>query len=207
MKRPPRTRSSRCGRRPSTTRSSPSSAARRSGPSSRSRTRSRARCAARSTPSRFETEAVTIVGEHDFAVRAHLIARAEIELERIEAVLSHPQPLAQCARFLRESLPGVERRSVSQHRRRGADGERVGAALGGDRGPVRGRALRLRRSSARGSRTRPTTSPASSGSPPPGPRSSAAGRARPRWSSPSSARTIPGPWSTRCGSSRAGRST
>jgi prephenate dehydratase len=61
----------------------------------------------------FDTEAVTIVGEHDFAVRAHLIARADVELGRIEAVLSHPQPLAQCARFLRESLPGVERRSVS----------------------------------------------------------------------------------------------
>jgi prephenate dehydratase len=61
----------------------------------------------------FDTESVTIVGEHDFAVRAHLIARAEVELGRIEAVLSHPQPLAQCARFLRESLPGVERRSVS----------------------------------------------------------------------------------------------
>ena len=61
----------------------------------------------------LETEAVTIVGEHDFPVRAHLIAREEVELGRIEAVLSHPQPLAQCARFLRESLPGVERRSVS----------------------------------------------------------------------------------------------
>ena len=58
----------------------------------------------------LETEAVTIVGEHDFPVRAHLIAREEVELDRIEAVLSHPQPLAQCARFLRESLPGVERR-------------------------------------------------------------------------------------------------
>jgi prephenate dehydratase len=31
----------------------------------------------------------------------------------IEAVLSHPQPLAQCARFLRENLPEVERRAVS----------------------------------------------------------------------------------------------
>jgi prephenate dehydratase len=61
----------------------------------------------------LDTEAVTIVGEHDFRVRAHLIAREEVELERVEAVLSHPQPLAQCARFLRESLPGVERRSVS----------------------------------------------------------------------------------------------
>ena len=28
-------------------------------------------------------------------------------------MLSHPQPLAQCARFLREHLPEVERRSVS----------------------------------------------------------------------------------------------
>jgi prephenate dehydratase len=61
----------------------------------------------------FEAEAVTIVGEHDFAVRAHLIAREGVELGAIEAVLSHPQPLAQCARFLREQLPEVERRSVS----------------------------------------------------------------------------------------------
>ena len=61
----------------------------------------------------FDTEAVTIVGEHDFAVRAHLIAREPLELEQVEAVLSHPQPLAQCARFLREQLPEVERRAVS----------------------------------------------------------------------------------------------
>jgi len=61
----------------------------------------------------FDTEGVTIVGEHDFAVRAQLIAREEIELDRVAAVLSHPQPLAQCARFLRESLPNAERRSVS----------------------------------------------------------------------------------------------
>ena len=61
----------------------------------------------------FEATGVTIVGEHDYAVRAHLIAREEIELEQIEAVLSHQQPLAQCARFLREHLPGVELRSVS----------------------------------------------------------------------------------------------
>ncbi len=61
----------------------------------------------------FEAEGVTIVGEHDYAVRAHLIARRALELELIEAVLSHPQPLAQCARFLREQLPQAERRSVS----------------------------------------------------------------------------------------------
>jgi prephenate dehydratase len=61
----------------------------------------------------FEAEAVTIVGEHDFEVHAHLIARPDVGLEDVAAVLSHPQPLAQCARFLRERLSGVERRSVS----------------------------------------------------------------------------------------------
>ena len=61
----------------------------------------------------FEAERVTIVGEHDYAVRAHLIAREPLELGEIEAVLSHQQPLAQCARFLREQLAGVELRSVS----------------------------------------------------------------------------------------------
>lgn len=61
----------------------------------------------------FDAGAVTIVGEHDYAVRAHLIAREPTELDRLEAVLSHQQPLAQCARFLREQLPGVELRSVS----------------------------------------------------------------------------------------------
>ena len=61
----------------------------------------------------FETEAVAIVGEYDFAVHAHLIAREGVALEQVAAVLSHPQPLAQCAAFLREWLPGVERRSVS----------------------------------------------------------------------------------------------
>jgi prephenate dehydratase len=61
----------------------------------------------------FDTEAVTIVGEHDFRVHAHLIAREGVEMGEIAAILSHPQPLAQCAGFLREHLPGVERRSVS----------------------------------------------------------------------------------------------
>jgi prephenate dehydratase len=61
----------------------------------------------------FDTEAVAIVGEYDFRVHAHLIAREGVGLEQVAAVLSHPQPLAQCAGFLREHLPGVERRSVS----------------------------------------------------------------------------------------------
>jgi prephenate dehydratase len=61
----------------------------------------------------FEVSAVTIVGEHDYRVRVHLIAREGVRAEDVEAVLSHPQPLAQCQRFLRENLPEVELRSVS----------------------------------------------------------------------------------------------
>jgi prephenate dehydratase len=60
----------------------------------------------------FDAPEVTIVGEHDFAVRAMLIGREEIELEQIERVLSHPQPLAQCARFLRENLGGATQESA-----------------------------------------------------------------------------------------------
>jgi len=61
----------------------------------------------------FEVSAVTVVGEHDYRVRVHLIAREGVGVEGVEAVLSHPQPLAQCQRFLRENLAEVELRSVS----------------------------------------------------------------------------------------------
>ena len=61
----------------------------------------------------FDAERVTIVGEHDFAVRAMLLGRRRQELEQIAVVLSHPQPLAQCARFLRASMPNAELRAVS----------------------------------------------------------------------------------------------
>lgn len=61
----------------------------------------------------FEVEKVTIVGEYDYRVRVHLIAREGVAAEDVEAVLSHPQPLAQCSRFLRATLPDVEQRSVS----------------------------------------------------------------------------------------------
>ncbi|MGN6587011.1 MAG: prephenate dehydratase [Solirubrobacterales bacterium] len=61
----------------------------------------------------LEAEGVTIVGEHDYRVRVHLIAREGVQIGDVEAVLSHPQPLAQCARFLRETLADVELRSVS----------------------------------------------------------------------------------------------
>lgn len=61
----------------------------------------------------FEASGVTIIGEYDYRVRVHLIAREGVRVEEVEAVLSHTQPLAQCARFLRETLPEVELRSVS----------------------------------------------------------------------------------------------
>lgn len=81
----------------------------------------------------FEAERVTIVGEHDFAVRPVLLARGPLPLDRISAVLSHPQPLAQCARFLRESLPGAELRAVSstaEAARLVGESERPWAAIG-----------------------------------------------------------------------------
>jgi prephenate dehydratase len=51
---------------------------------------------------------VEIVGEAVLAVHQALIAREFIEVEAILAVESHPQGLAQCARFLREHLPHAE---------------------------------------------------------------------------------------------------
>ena len=56
----------------------------------------------------LEASSVTIVGEHDLAIRHSLITRRELALEQIGVVLSHPQATAQCARFLREHLPHAE---------------------------------------------------------------------------------------------------
>src|SRR5437763_12358089 len=56
----------------------------------------------------METEDVAIVGEVVHPIRHCLIARAPLELSQIEAVVSHPQATAQCARFLRARLPGAQ---------------------------------------------------------------------------------------------------
>jgi prephenate dehydratase len=48
---------------------------------------------------------VEVVGEVVVAVSPCLIVRDGTTLEQIERVVSHPQPLSQCARFLRERLP------------------------------------------------------------------------------------------------------
>jgi prephenate dehydratase len=60
----------------------------------------------------FDADSVTIAGEHDEPISHSLIAREQLPLERIEVVLSHPQPSAQCARFIREQLPGAAVRAA-----------------------------------------------------------------------------------------------
>jgi prephenate dehydratase len=52
-----------------------------------------------------ETERVEIVGEVVMPIRHCLISRTELALVEIETVVSHPQANAQCARFIRSSLP------------------------------------------------------------------------------------------------------
>ncbi|MGB0120954.1 MAG: prephenate dehydratase [Solirubrobacterales bacterium] len=52
-----------------------------------------------------QADSVSIIGEFDHEIRSALISREQSPLDEIDAVISHPQPLAQCARFLRESLP------------------------------------------------------------------------------------------------------
>lgn len=61
----------------------------------------------------FDAPGVTIVGEYDHTIRHSLIGRREWPLEQIDVVLSHPQASAQCASFIRESLPGAEVRTCA----------------------------------------------------------------------------------------------
>ena len=89
-----------------------------------------------------EEHDVTIVGELVLAVSPCLIAREPTELGAIERVVSHPQPLAQCARFLRDNLPTADVMSAAST----AEAVRVvvaeAAPVGGARHAPRGRALR-----------------------------------------------------------------
>ena len=83
----------------------------------------------------FDADGVTLVGEFDLPIRHCLIAREEMPLERIEVVLSHPQASAQCARFVRENLPGAEVRaapSTAEAVRIVAESEQPWAALGAE---------------------------------------------------------------------------
>lgn len=68
---------------------------------------------------------VHVVAEVSLLVRHHLLRR-ENSLEGIEAVLAHPQALAQCQDWLSRRLPNVERRPVSSN----AEGARLAADNG-----------------------------------------------------------------------------
>ena len=66
-----------------------------------------------------------VVGEVSLLIR-HNLLRKENSLEGIEAVLAHPQALAQCQAWLAKHLPHAERRAVSSN----AEGARLAATNG-----------------------------------------------------------------------------
>src|ERR1700760_2985709 len=81
----------------------------------------------------METEDVAILGEVVHPIRHCLIARTPLELSQIEAVVSHPQATAQCARFIRSRLPGAQvlaGSSTAEAVRTVAEHEGAWAALG-----------------------------------------------------------------------------
>ena len=61
----------------------------------------------------FDAPEVAIVGEHDEPIHLALLAARELDPATVTEVLSHPQPLAQCARFVREQLPGARVRATT----------------------------------------------------------------------------------------------
>ena len=56
----------------------------------------------------FDAPDVVIAGELVLEVRHLLLAAGPVALDTLEAVVSHPQPLAQCARTLRDLVPQAE---------------------------------------------------------------------------------------------------
>jgi prephenate dehydratase len=55
-----------------------------------------------------EADRVRIAAEVVRPIEHCLVARPGLALDEVRRVISHPQAIAQCARFLRERLPGVE---------------------------------------------------------------------------------------------------
>jgi prephenate dehydratase len=82
----------------------------------------------------LEAPDARIVGEVVLAVRQCLIARDPVALSDITTVVSHPQPLGQCAEFLRGELPAADIRtanSTADAVRQISEGDEPGwAALG-----------------------------------------------------------------------------
>ena len=59
----------------------------------------------------FDAPEVRIAGETVLPIHHCLIARADLALDDVRVVVSHPQALAQCAGFLRATLPRAELRT------------------------------------------------------------------------------------------------
>ena len=78
-----------------------------------------------------DTRDVAIVGESVLRIRNCLIAREDVAPADVTLVVSHPQPLAQCARYLRAR--------ARPRRRAGGDVERRGGADRGREPTSRGR--------------------------------------------------------------------
>jgi prephenate dehydratase len=71
--------------------------------------------------------------EINLPVRQHLLVRPGTGLADVKRVVSHPQPLGQCSRFLREKLPAASlepAHSTADAARRVAAGEPDAAAIG-----------------------------------------------------------------------------
>jgi prephenate dehydratase len=86
-----------------------------------------------------EADGVRIVREAVHPIHHHLIAGREMELGEVERVLSHPQAIGQCERFLRERLPHAEvagatstAEAVRTVRETGAPWAAIGSQLAAD---------------------------------------------------------------------------
>jgi prephenate dehydratase len=81
----------------------------------------------------LDAPGVRLVGEEVLAISHALIAPPGLALEHVEAVVSHPQALGQCRRFLAETLPGrraVAATSTAEAVRAIATAEQPCAAIG-----------------------------------------------------------------------------
>ncbi|MCX6386117.1 MAG: prephenate dehydratase [Solirubrobacterales bacterium] len=81
----------------------------------------------------LDADSVIIIGEMVHTFELCLVARAGIDAQEIATVISHPQPLAQSARFLRRELPQagtLSATSTSEAVRLVAESDQPWAALG-----------------------------------------------------------------------------